>query len=150
MRRQRPVLLVAGAVACLAACGGPLTVEAPAPTAVCKELLADLPAQVGDQQRRDVEGDRAAAYGDPAILLRCGVGRPDELTTNCNTVEGVDWYSREEDDGLRVFTVGREPVVEVWIPSRYGMSAAPLVDVAEAVKEHTESRSPCPGASASQ
>jgi hypothetical protein len=37
-----------------------------------------LPEQVEGQQRRDVEpaGPLAAAWGDPAIVLRCGVGPP--------------------------------------------------------------------------
>jgi len=106
-------------------------------------LVDALPDQVGDQERREVEGDFAAAYGDPPIVVRCGVPRPEELMTNCTTVNGIDWYSRETDTGVAAFTVGREPSVEVRIPVEYGATAAPLVDVAAAVTDHTDNVEPC-------
>jgi hypothetical protein len=45
------------------------------------KLLATLPSQLDkDVRRRPVSGDatRTAAWGDPAVTLRCGVPRPDQ------------------------------------------------------------------------
>jgi hypothetical protein len=141
--------VVVGAVACLAACTGPVEVESPSlegsDAATCRTLVDTLPDQVADEERREVDGDFAAAYGDPPIVVRCGVPRPEELMTNCTTVNGVDWYTRETDSGLTVFTVGRQPTVEVRIPADYGTTTgAALVDVAGPVTEHTEILEPCP------
>ena len=146
MRRQRPALVVVGAVACLAACGGPLEVDTPqlsgAAARACRALVDALPESVGDQERRDVDGAFAAAYGDPPIVVRCGVPRPHELMTNCMTVDGIDWYTTGEADKVAI-TVGRDPNVEVAIPGAYGPSAAPLVDVAPAVKLATKPTQRC-------
>jgi hypothetical protein len=149
MRRQRPALVVVGAVACLAACGGPLKVNGPklsgAAADACSAFVDALPDSVGDQERRDVEGGYAAAYGDPPIVVTCGVPRPDELMTNCMTVNGVDWYLTGETDAVAI-TVGRDPNVEVRIPAAYGSSAAALVDVTSAVKQKTKAGEGCPSA----
>jgi hypothetical protein len=138
--------VVVGAVACLAACSGPVEVDSPdlsgAAAEACHKLVEELPESVGDQERREVDGHYAAAYGDPPIVVRCGVPRPDELMTNCMSVDGIDWYATGDDDTVAI-TVGRDPNVEVRIPAAYGTSAAPLVDVAPAIKQTTEQTEAC-------
>ena len=147
--RQRPALLAVGAVACLAGCGGgPVPVDSPtlprAAATACSALIEALPGTVGDEQRREVDGRFGAAYGDPPILVRCGVSRPAELMTDCLSVNGVDWYFQGEGKQDRIaWTVGREPVVQVRIPARYGVSADPLVDVGPAVERATTRISRC-------
>ena len=142
MRRQRPALVVVGAVACLAACSSPVQVESPDLTddqaRACQEVFEALPEQVGDQDRRDVEGGPGAAYGDPPIVVRCGVALPDELLTSCFSVNGIDWYVDESDEGVVALTAGREPSVEVTVPVAYGASNAALVDVTTTVQDATE------------
>ena len=63
-----------------AACGAvdvPATKVSAAEREACEELVAALPDSVSDQPRRDTEGNPlGAAWGDPAIVLRCGVGVP--------------------------------------------------------------------------
>jgi hypothetical protein len=142
MRRQRPALVVAGAVACLAACSSPVQVDSPPLSGdeerACRQLFDALPEQVGDQDRRDVDGGPGAAYGDPPIVIRCGVDLPDELLTSCFSVNGIDWYVDESDEAVVALTAGREPSVEVTVPSSYGASNAALVDVTTIVQESTE------------
>ena len=46
----------------------------------------------------DAASATAAAWGDPAIVLRCGVGEPasfDQFST-CQIVNGVAWYIPDE------------------------------------------------------
>jgi Protein of unknown function (DUF3515) len=142
MRRQRPVLLAVGAVACLAACSGPVAVDdadlTPELADACHALIDSLPETVADQERRDVDGHYGAAYGDPPIILRCGVDRPDQLMTICMKVEGIDWFLGESDDGAMVTTVGRTPAVQLDVPSDYAGSDAVLTDLSAAVGEHTQ------------
>ena len=43
----------------------------------CLSLVDDLPDHLAEQQRRETEGSPlGAAWGDPPIVLRCGVGTP--------------------------------------------------------------------------
>ena len=111
-----------------------------------------LPDTVADQPRRRVEanGGFAAAWGDPAIVLRCGVPAPkgfDRFST-CQVTNGVGWYIPDSQiQGERVdvlmTTVGRRQNVEVAIPSDYFPPATAMVDLATAVKRTIHEDEPC-------
>jgi Protein of unknown function (DUF3515) len=155
MPRRRPVLANAGAVACLLVVVGGCTptVEVDAPdlsdsdAAACADLVDALPDLVAGGLRRPVEPDdrAAAAWGDPAIVLRCGVPEPagfDELST-CQITDGVAWFIPDEQItgqavDIVMTTVGRSPDVEVRIPADYFPPADTMVDVGASVKRHTE------------
>ena len=91
-----------GAVACavvllVAGCGDePPEIDAPdlsaADASACRDLVAALPDELAGQERVDVTGDTeyGAAWGDPAIVLTCGVGRPDDFTDISTCASGVD------------------------------------------------------------
>ena len=76
-----------------------------------------LPDRVADQPRRETKGNPlGAAWGDPAIVLRCGVGTPEgyDQFAACQVVNGLDWFVPEEqieDQGADVVmtTIGRRP-----------------------------------------
>ncbi|KOU76824.1 lipoprotein [Streptomyces sp. MMG1533] len=108
----------------------------------CRELDEALPAEVDGQDRRDPEPSSAltAGWGNPAIILRCGVQRPAAMNdpdADGVDVNGVGWLLQEQDDGaFRFTTTLREAYVEVTIPKdRTGDGMAPLVDLASAVKK---------------
>jgi len=142
--------VAAGAVVCLAACSsgsvdiGTTDLSA-ADAKSCTAFAAALPDSVGDQERRDITGDYGAAYGDPPILVLCGVPNPDELMTTCVRVNGVDWYEREpdEDGAVVAVTVGREPRVQLKVPRQDVPLDAEYVDVADAVKASTRKVGRC-------
>ena len=89
--RRRPAPRSTGAVAVSAllllatGCSGPLTLDAPAVTGAdataCRALVDALPEKVDGVARVEADaGDGyGAAWGDPAIELRCGVPVPDGL-----------------------------------------------------------------------
>jgi hypothetical protein len=141
--------VVVGAVACLAACSGKVEVASPALTGeaakACRAFVAALPESVGDQKRRKVDGAFVAAYGDPAIVLRCGVPDPAGLTpvSPCVTVNGVDWFADENDDRLLATTIGRQPNIEMLVPAGQLPPDAEYVDVARAIKQTTKRLQPC-------
>jgi hypothetical protein len=128
-------VLCALIVLCLAGCApGTVAVDVPEMSAddaaACRDLVAALPAEVDGQERREVGGGdgRAAAWGDPAIVLRCGVPRPPDFTdtATCIEVNGTGWYVPdavlESDDQTRDVTmtaVGVRPRVEVFLPGDY-------------------------------
>lgn len=136
--------------ATLAACGGnevdvPSYDVAPSVRTACQKLLAALPDEVADQKRRTTEGsDLATAWGDPAIVLRCGVGLPEEFgpLSSCQRANGVDWFVPDriiEDQRADVVmtTVGRSVNVEVRVPAKYRPSLAPMTDLAPALTAST-------------
>ena len=154
MPRQRPVRSDVGVVVCLgvlvAAGGcssGTVSVDSPAlhgsDARACRALVRALPARVDDQPRRrvDAAGAYAAAWGDPEIVLRCGVGRPagfDKFST-CQVTNGVGWFIPDDEltgrpTDIVMTTVGRAQNVEVRIPSDYFPPAATMADLAPAIK----------------
>ncbi len=156
-RRPSP-LGVAGVVVLLAAltqaCGSvdvPETDVSTADRQTCTSLIGDLPHRVSGLRRRDTQGSAlGAAWGDPAIVLRCGVGTPKgyQQTSPCQRVNGVDWFVPEDqiaDQGSDVVltTIGRKPAVEVAVPSEHRPPDAVMVDLAGAIKQHTRIVEPC-------
>jgi hypothetical protein len=111
----------------------------------CKALLADVPRNVADQKNIDVPGRVAAAWGDPAIILRCGVEKPDALTpsSQCFEVSDVGWLAETTADGYLFTTIGRAFHVSVEVPKAYDPAADALADLAPTVKKHDPERDPC-------
>lgn len=165
MRRQRPVPpRNVGAVAFLTAlavavggCGNDeVPVESPslsgADATACSDLVDALPDRVADQQRRPVHpaDAYAAAWGDPAIVLRCGVPTPrgfDEFAT-CQETNGVGWFIPEEQmqgepAEILMTTIGFEQNVEVRLPEEYWPPAEAMVDLADAIKQTVREVEPC-------
>jgi hypothetical protein len=117
----------------------------------CESLVHALPSRVSDQPQRRTTGSRlGAAWGDPPIVLRCGVGKPKDYdpATGCQTVNGLDWYVPQkgmDDQSVDVVmtTLGREPAVQVTLPAQYRPPATAMVDLAAAIKAHTRQTTPC-------
>ncbi|MFI1015629.1 DUF3515 domain-containing protein [Streptomyces sp. NPDC020965] len=143
----RSVLLSASAVALLAVAGcsasDAATVAVPSPppeqAALCAALHKELPKTVGGEKRTDPEptSDLTAGWGDAAIVLRCGVPRPEKMNEATTGLEanGVDWMVEERAAGPRFTTTYREAYVEVTMDERYAHDATPLADLADAVRK---------------
>jgi hypothetical protein len=111
-------------------------------TELCRKLDSLLPSEVDGLERRDPEPASAltAGWGDPAIILRCGVERPAEMDdpeADGVEVDGVGWLLQKQKDGsFRFTTTLRKAYVEVSIPKdRTADGMAPLVDLAKSVKK---------------
>ena len=148
---------IAGALL-LAGCGaGTVTIETPSMSGgereTCEHLVGDLPDQVADLDRRATEPADApgAAWGDPAISLTCGVGRPAgyDPVNGCTRVNGVDWYIPTDqldangERDLTMTTIGRSVAVEVVMPGEYWPPATTLADLSTVVAEHTRRTGRC-------
>jgi hypothetical protein len=111
----------------------------PAAATTCADLAEQLPTQVAAQDSRTTTPESAltSAWGDPAIILRCGVAVPAALTATSQliTVNGVDWFPQELTAGYRFTTTGRVANVELSVPDDYAPEAEALVDLAQAVSD---------------
>ncbi|MEO7754362.1 MAG: DUF3515 family protein [Terracoccus sp.] len=85
------------------------------------------PSSVSGRERVTTrpEAPWVAAWGDPALIARCGLDPLGPTTDLCVTVDGVDWVVRELSDGGAATTYGRDPAIEVLAPAGYG--AVPLL-----------------------
>ena len=86
-----------------------------------------------------------AAWGDPAIVLTCGVGVPAEFDefSACTEASGVGWFvppEQEDDQGSDVLltAVSYSPRVSLFVPAdrRGAPSADALATLADPVREH--------------
>ncbi|AZM55761.1 DUF3515 domain-containing protein [Streptomyces sp. WAC 01529] len=154
-RRRRRRLAGTSALALLittAACSATddeASVVVPSPDAkaagLCRDLHARLPKKIDGLERTDPgpKSELTAGWGDPAIILRCGVERPPEMIDpayapkNGVKVNGVAWLLQKRDDGSYTFTTGaRLAYVEVTLPEeRTGDGLGPLTDFAAPIKE---------------
>ena len=105
---------------------------------MCDRVEQALPEKVDDSDRRDTtpRTARTAAWGDPAVILRCGVERPKGLTSTAqlNTVNGIDWLVETRAGGHVFTTVGRAAYIEVVVPAEHDPQVGPLVDLAPAMQ----------------
>lgn len=118
--------------------------------AACADLVDALPQRLVGQERRGPEVAHGAAWGAPAVVLRCGVDEPagfDELST-CQVVNDVAWYIPDEQVtgepvDIVMTTVGRRPNVEVSLPEEYFPPAAAMAQLSDALVAHTTEVEPC-------
>ena len=128
----------------LAGCTGSPAVPVTVPDghgAGCGRLHHELPDSLDGRDRRDTEpaSARTAAWGTPPVVLRCGVPRPEGLAADSELieVEGVSWYLDEQFPPYVFTVVDRGTYVQVRVPRSVprAQATAPLVDLAEAVRE---------------
>ncbi len=146
--RCRHALLAGTVVSLFAACGGGVEVDSPhldrSERAACDGFLDALPSTLeGLDERDDVSPDDAPAraWGDPAVVVVCGAGMPDDFTevSPCEQINDVGWFVRPEefadqDASLDMTTIGFRPAVRLQVPAEHRPPADVLVTVSEAVK----------------
>ena len=103
--------------------------------------MADLPQTVAGATLNDHD-TTVATWGDPHIVLRCGVDKTAGLqpTSPCDVVNDVGWFSEQIDDGWRFTTIGRAGNIEVTVPTSYAPQADALVDLSAAIKKMPQVR----------
>ncbi|MDJ1132521.1 DUF3515 domain-containing protein [Streptomyces iconiensis] len=117
---------------------------------MCRTLHTELPKHVDGQARGTTESKYTAVWGDPAIELRCGVGRPQKLTpgseeynptSEAAEVNGVSWLLEKRDGGYRFTTTDRTAYVELTVPDDYAPEVNALTDLGTAVRRSVPKRS---------
>jgi hypothetical protein len=105
------------------------SVDSPgAGSAFCATLLAALPDQLGTLPRRPLaQGDDpllagVAAWGEPAVVLRCGLPNPAELTCSASVqvVDGVTWLPLTGQGAITYLAVDRPVRVALTVPDGSG------------------------------
>jgi hypothetical protein len=118
-----------------------LPVEVPPPTpeadAGCPALMGALPLDLVGEPARMVDSDTpyAAAWGEPAIVLVCGVPQPEGLVPGEGliVINGVTWYVEQSDEATTWTAVDRAVYVEVTLPP--GVDSAPVTVLSGPIAE---------------
>lgn len=150
----RPHLRVGASCAALAlllltACGqGPVraTPFGESDSLACEAVADHWPQFVVDLEPRvtAVQSRGVAAWGDPAVVARCGKQPPGPTTDVCLDVNGIDWVGVPLDDGGTMFTTyGRDPAIEVLVPAEYESHAMMLPAFVEAVSQIEQTLGEC-------
>lgn len=104
----------------------------------CTQVLAALPEKLTDLQPRVVhprpDSVFVVAWGDPAIVLKCGMPRPAGLTPgssaqlfSANGADGVFWLPVRGPSDTVWTTVDRAVYIQVTVPNSYAQPPlAPL------------------------
>lgn len=119
----------------LTGCATPVAVQAPNLTSQCEPIVAAAPIRVlGELQRETTPTEAAAlAWGDPPIVLVCGVDFSREPDAQVLEVNGVAWVAQESPDGTIFTTVEPDPVVQVRVPAAYRPEADVLTELDAAI-----------------
>jgi len=141
----------------VSACGGPVEVDVPdvdgEDAAACAAFADALPDTLADEERVDIEPDDApaAAYGDPPVVVTCGVGEPAGFGpgAQCEVVNDVPWYipSEQYDDlslDLLITSAWHEPRVQVELPAELrGHEGGVMAVLSPLVEEHLRETADC-------
>jgi hypothetical protein len=117
----------------------PVDVSAPAGplAAPCQPLMPALPPVLDRMATRQVRPDSPAAHawGDPAIVLRCGVGKPVDLTPTADLLDinGVSWLPVVGLHDVVWTTTDRGVYIEVAVPKQYDGRSGPITDLSNVI-----------------
>jgi hypothetical protein len=125
----------------------------PAADAPCTALLGTLPTAISTSngalaaRPADSTSPYVVAWGDPAIVLRCGVVRPRQLTVNSAEllilINGVNFLPVRTGK-VTVFTaVDRAAYVEISVPTSY--TQPPLGQIADGIGQAMKQVCTVPG-----
>ena len=148
--------LAAVALLSLCACSNVVEVDSPdlnrTDRTSCDTLLEELPDELDGLQRVDVtpDGAPALAWGDPAVVVTCGVAMPEDFDemSPCEEINGVGWFVRpdeyaDNDSALDMTSIGFYPAVRLQVPPEHRPPAGFLVAVSDAIKASLERTGDC-------
>jgi hypothetical protein len=123
----------------------PVTPEA---DASCPALMSTLPLELAGQPSRRVKSASPYAYawGDPAVVLICGVDRPARYVAGASAIQinGVQWYVDTSDPDTTVWTTIDRPVyVQISLPA--SVDSAPVTALTTQIAQALPYRDPQPG-----
>ena len=119
--------------------------------------MASLPKTLNGQKRITSTGSPfGAAWGQPPIIVRCGVAEPRSFVPTqgspCQTVNGIDWYLNSavptdatSGQSIEVVTVYRKPAISVTVPASYGTQGpgTAMALLTSVIRAHTKVGAHC-------
>jgi hypothetical protein len=117
-------------------------------SAACRALMAKLPTDLSGSKERAVEGggnQSVAAWGDPAVILRCGLETPQEL--NCSSaltqVDDVAWLQLADDGSPATTYIAADRSVRIAVTLPSGSGTGQIQEISDVISATLEARQPC-------
>lgn len=133
------MLALVCALPLLAGCGGAVEVGVPdaADSPPCVAAAEHWPDRLGDLEVRETDPSATGvrAWGDPAVVARCGMPAMPPTEEQCVVVDDIGWVAEELGDGTRLTTFGYDPAIEVIVPEAHGPGPLLLPAFADAVAQ---------------
>jgi hypothetical protein len=109
--------------------------------------MSNLPFDLTGQPSRRVRSATPYAYawGDPPIVLRCGVPAPAGFVVGAGAIQinGVQWYVDTSDPGATVWTTVDRPIgVEVRVPA--SLDSASVTELTSVIAKTLPFQEPTP------
>ena len=125
---------------------GPVQVSPPPPSAVatrdCPAVISHLPGSLAGQPAREARSSSpyVASWGDPPLILRCGVPRPAGFTggSELSVINGVQWLPTQHGADTVWTAVDRGAYVELTIPG--GHTGTAVVELSAALSQALPAR----------
>jgi len=122
----------------LSGCSRPVAVQAPdisSTSGACEPILGAAPIRLlGELQRETTPADAAAlAWGDPPIVLACGVQFDVPPDAQILEVDDVAWVAQSDDAGTVFTTFEADPVIQVRVPAAYRPEVEALTELSALV-----------------
>jgi hypothetical protein len=107
--------------------------------AICARLVDRLPTHLDGHRSRVVQpaSPLTHAWGDPPIILRCGVAKPvgySSTSVQTADVNGVQWFQQVGPAIVRWTAVRRSANVELAVPTSYDAQGGLLVELGAAIR----------------
>ena len=120
----------------------------PGADASCPALMKTLPIELSGEPSRRVKSDTPFAYawGDPPVVLVCGVDRPAGYVVGASAIQinGVQFYVDTDDPDTTVWTTVDRPVyVQISLPS--SVDSGPVTALTPQIAQALPYRDPQPG-----
>jgi hypothetical protein len=120
----------------------------PQADASCPALMKTLPLELSGNQSRRVQSDSPFAYawGDPPVVLVCGVDRPAGFVAGVSAIQinGVQFYVDTSDPDTTVWTTVDRPVyVQISLPA--SVDSAPVTALTPQIAQALPYQDPRPG-----
>jgi hypothetical protein len=115
----------------------------------CTSLMSALPDPLGQLPRRQLDQGSdpslagVAAWGEPAVILRCGLPTPQELTCSApiQVVNGVAWLPLSGSGAITYLAVDRPVRVALTVPD--GASTGPWQEMSTIIAATLTERPIC-------
>jgi hypothetical protein len=123
---------------------GAVDVDPPTPNGAVRETCARLvnyqPPKLDGKDSRvtDPRTPLVHVWGDPPIVMRCGVATPpgyDPSSALTATVNGVRWFQHNNGDVVTWTAVRSSANIELNVPKTYEGQGGFLVELAESIKK---------------
>lgn len=132
-------MLALSAALLLAGCGDAVEVGVPADAGsrACTAASMHWPQTLAGQEMRQTDPSDPAvrAWGDPAIVARCGMPPMPPTEDTCVVVDDIGWVAQDLGDGTRMTSFGQDPAIEVIVPAEQGPAPLLLPAFSAAVEE---------------